>query len=230
MINMISDSKYIKHVVLKELNNNFLQIREESADCIPTNERTAIAYERLPKINKIAIYAVRIYDSYNDNYAIKIGESRRNIIKRLNELNSYYKCEKRINLLFFGYVNDVNAEKDIHTKLKKYRIKKTFGNSITPKSREIYTISNKFYDDLTELFQFYTDDNFFESQDYIIDENSNELIKIYNDEQDYFDENSIFDETDYDELSENENSYIQLNDKICEKYWIHHMKYIESIF
>jgi len=223
---MLSDSKYIKHIVLNELNNsNFLQIRSDLEDCelLPDGSGPC---ERLPNINKIAIYAVRIYDSYNDNYAIKIGESRRDIIKRLYELNSYYKCKNRMNLLFFGYVNNINAEKDIHTKLKKYRIKQTFGNSITPKSREIYTISNNFYDDLSDLFQFHTDNNFFESQNYIIDENNNELIKIYDDERDYFDENNIFDDIDYDELLEDESSYIQLNHKFGEVYWNYHMEYI----
>lgn len=134
----------------------------------------------------IYMYMVRIYVenvfSHSSSYCYKIGcteinSYRNNIDFRMNELNQEFDCCAGIDpanllLIFLVPIDSTSTEKNFHRTHKKYNIpaNKVYGK----KSIECYKISADFYD----IFKAYVNEHsigkYWESQNYIISDSSEE--------------------------------------------------------
>ena len=203
----MNTNQYIDNVVLKEIKeSNFLNIRKDA----------------------MALYAIRINNSYSGKDCIKVGETRikstketcTQLLERIYSLNISLECERRIKLLFFGFVSNINSEKEIHSQLNIFSCNDIITNPLKSKPKELYHISSAFYDMLKYYFSFHTNNIFFESQKYKILDNSDEYIMI--DDETEIDQ---FEENDFDYLDDDEtDKFIALNHheygkKYGEKYW-----------
>jgi hypothetical protein len=165
--NIMSRNNYIDNFILKEIYDSpYFYLLENS--------------------NSYGIYAIRIKMAHENKYVIKIGKTL-DIKKRINSLMDEFNCcDGEIILLFFGKSNYIQAESHIHQLLKqKYKcggIKDHHGR----KSYEVYDISSNLYDDITLLFSQVTRNNYFESQNYIINDNNIEHYILSNHIIDYF--------------------------------------------
>jgi len=206
----MNTSQYINNVVLKEIKeSNFLNVRTDT----------------------MALYVIRINNSYSGKDCIKVGETRikstkktcTQLLKKIYSLNAYYECERRIKLLFFGFIDNVNGEQKIHKQLEIFSCNDIITNPLKSKPKEIYHISRAFYETLEHYFSLHTNNNFFKTQKYEIYDNGDEYIMVDDEiEIDQFEEND-FDYLDDDEDKETDR-FIALNHheygkKYGEKYW-----------
>jgi hypothetical protein len=166
-------------IVLNEIKNS------KYSNLIPNNDTTGI-------------YMCRIF--YNNHYFYKIGKTTTNLSYCLRSFN------ERIILIFYGKTNNVNAEKYIHNKLKKYQYT----------DKKLYHISSKLYDIFKKELKYYSKNYFFESIKYVIDDNNNEYYHIDNEYIDFY---SGLDNNDYIELD---------RDILEERYWIENKKAIRD--
>lgn len=203
----MNTKQYIDNVVLKEIKeSNFLNARKDT----------------------MALYVIRINNSYSGKDCIKVGEVRIKsneeihiqLSKKIYSLNMYYECERKIKLLFFGFIDNINSEKEIHKQLNTFSYNNIITNPIKSKPKELYHISCAFYDMLEYYFSFHTNNNFFETQKYMIHDNGDEYIMV--DDETEIDQ---FEENDFDYLDDNETyKFIALNHheykkKYGKKYW-----------
>ena len=158
------------------------------------------------------LYNIRIWNGYSNKYSIKIGYTE-NFSQRLIDINNRYDCYWRIFIIVCANINTINIEKEIHNELSKKHEKSNIGNPIKNKPKELYIISFSLYDDFVKIIE-RNKLKYFESENYLFEENNNE--KIYDDQ---IDNDNII-------LKDNDN-YIYLDQNINEsKYWLHKYKNI----
>jgi hypothetical protein len=124
------------------------------------------------------IYLVRLLIGYSNKYVYKIGKTTQNLFDRLYQLNNEYKSNGKIILIFYGKNNNTNTEKNIQSKLSKWRILDNYHNPIRPKPKELYHILPELYDCFSELLKVYTSDFFFESEKYRLGDDNSEYYKL----------------------------------------------------
>jgi hypothetical protein len=128
--------------------------------------------------NLLKIYFIRLWVRKYDTYVYKIG-STTNIEKRMKQLNTYFDSCGRIIILFCAKINSVFCETYAHKILSDYRINDNIQNNIKSQSREIYDINNNVYDYFLNYIKTISQNNFFETSDYTIDDRNKETIVYY---------------------------------------------------
>jgi len=150
-------------------------------------ELTSSSWNHLVKTsNNYGIYVVRIKLPYEEKYMYKIGKTIDIEERMCSLMDEFNFCDGEIILLFYGKPKNILSETHIHQVLRqKYEyggLKDKFGR----KSNEVYNISSDLYDEIALLFSELTNDNYFESQRYIINDNNVEHYVLQRYIIDYF--------------------------------------------
>jgi len=160
------------------------------------------------------IYVIRIKISHENKYMIKIGKTS-NLRERIyRHIDEFKDCGGEIILLFYGKSTNNEAEKYIHRKLRKFK-RKVIITPFGKQSTEVYPINPRLIDYIEALYK-KTCEIYYESQNYIINNNGKEhyliLKEIENDIDDY--------SPDY--FEDNPQGYCYLGgygDKYEEEFW-----------
>lgn len=179
------------------IKNNYYKIDEDDfvsnvnfTDTI-LNEITLSKNKNLvDDIENDKLYLIRIWIKYTNTWKYKLGTTK-NLRNRIKELNNYYDCCGKIILVFCVNITNTNIEKKFHKILSKYRnTNNNITNPLKSKSRELYNISSNFYDKLLNLINELSD-NFFESEDYILDSDNCEHYRLDKEGIVFFQKNNI---------------------------------------
>jgi len=157
----MNNQRYINEIVLDEINDS-------------------IYSELVPNTDSLGIYMCRIW--YNNEYVYKIGKTAKNLSNRLQDINEHFNSKRRMILIFYGKTTNVNAEEYIHRELKKYQ----YPDTSKPKSKELYYISPNVYDAFKKELIKYTDNYFFETEKYRINDDNIEYYQICNEYIEYY--------------------------------------------
>jgi hypothetical protein len=129
--------------------------------------------------NEIGVYLIRIRLPYENKYTYKVGKTTKELAHRIKTLeDEFHDCNGEIILLFYGKSSNINAEKDIHTELKKKYNNKGTKDRFHRVSHEVYDISCDFYNEFEYLLAKETNGKYFKSERYHLLENNTEYYEI----------------------------------------------------